>query len=117
MADIELKQGDLAPPAVLTLTDSNGTAIDISTASALRVNMTRQSLGREVRFKDRTASSMQSGTSPNFTNKGMIRYDWQAGDTGAPGDYLLEAEAVFSGVEQTHPGRGYITVRIDPALG
>lgn len=117
MADIELKQGDLGPPAVLTLTDSTGAAIDISSASALRVSMVRHSVNREPRFQDRTADSMQSGVSPNFVNKGMIRYNWQAGDTGAPGDYLLEAEAVFSGSEQTHPGRGYLTVRIDPSLG
>lgn len=51
------------------------------------------------------------------TTEGIVRYDWQVGDTTVVGLHLAEFELIFQGSrKESYPREGYIDVSIEPDL-
>lgn len=49
---------------------------------------------------------------------GIVRYDWAAGDTDAPGSYRAELEVTYAnGKTRTFPNEGYLAIRVVGDLG
>jgi hypothetical protein len=67
-----------APSLFGTLTHSDGTAFDLTTAVAVRFQM-RSSIDRRFSV-DAVATIVTPAT-------GAVRYDWLAGDLATPGDF------------------------------
>lgn len=105
---IKMKSDDLLPPVEATLKEANGTAIDLSTYNSVNFTMENESGSVVVNA---------AATIVDATN-GEVRYEWQSGDTDAPGVY--KAEFVLTdpnGNELTIPSEDYIDVHIERSTG
>lgn len=47
---------------------------------------------------------------------GVVTYDWQAGDTDTPGEYVVEWHVTASGKRWTVPSADPVTLTIRPQL-
>ena len=102
-----IKQNDTSPSIEATLTDINGTAINIADAS--------------VRFhmKNLTNNSVVVDAAANIVTaaSGIVRYDWQAADTAKAGIYSCEFEVTYSDASiETFPNDEQIIVSIEGEL-
>lgn len=98
-----LKQGDTLDDLDRTLRNADGTAIDLSTATAVRFHMRRAG----TVIVDAAASVV--GTASD----GNVRYEWQSGDTDTPGHFQSEFEVTFaSGKVITVPNDGFMPIII-----
>jgi hypothetical protein len=86
MATFVIKQNDTSPSIEATLTNINGGAINIASAS-VRFHM--KNMSNNVLTVD------QPATIVNAAN-GIVRYAWQAADTQTPGMYNCEFEVTYS---------------------
>jgi hypothetical protein len=97
-----IKQNDTSPAMLADLLDANGQPVDINGAS--------------VRFHMRPISSAQVKISEDaviVSQNGVVRYDWQTGDTDAIGSYKAEFQVTYGdGSIETFPNDGYIRVEI-----
>jgi hypothetical protein len=100
---IAVKRNDLAPSVVGTLTNADGTVVNLT--------------GSTVRFKMRDnrgqlkVNALATVTSPAA---GAVSYDWVLGDTDTAGPFQAELEVTLpSGKVETFPNRGFIPVLID----
>lgn len=106
-ATFYIKQNDTAPSLEVALTDSNGRKRDMSQAAAVRFHM-----------KDENGNVLvdNAGLVIN-TTKGIIAYQWQAGDTANTGTHSAEFEVEYNnGQIETFPNTGYIKVIIKDDL-
>ena len=107
-ASFYIKQNDTAPSIEAALLDSNGRVKSMVNASAVRFHM-----------KDENNTILvQSGigTIVNAT-KGIVAYEWQAGDTSNTGIHSAEFEIEYTnGQIETFPNTGYIKVIIKDEL-
>lgn len=102
MASFTMVRNDTAPPITATLTDSAGTAIDLSGAT-VRFHMV-DSAGA---VKVDAACTVTSATG------GVVSYSWAAADTDTSGSYKAEWEVTFSdGTIRTFPSPSKTMVRI-----
>lgn len=86
-----------------TLQDANGDSVDI-TGAAVRFHMRRT--GVATTTIDASATIVTAET-------GIVRYDWQSGDTASVGSYQVEFEVTYiDGAIETFPNKGYIAVEI-----
>lgn len=111
MADHWIKQGDTSPALQTTLQDANGDAVDIDGAAVRMI--ARRIRQTEIWLEVDPIEIVQQGTGDEATDKGVVRYEWQAGDTDVAGGYEAEFEVTFDGGEvETFPNGGYYTIAI-----
>lgn len=105
MADINLKQFDLEPPATISLVNAVGAALDLTSAVSVSFRMMDVLTHVELFMRPATVDDPASG---------QIMYDWQARDTGVVGAYYGEFVVEWTaGRPQSYPRDGYITIAVD----
>lgn len=106
---LKVKQGDLQLPVPLTLTQSDGTPVDLTSAHAVTINI--RPVGNDtITIPGRTCTI-------DTPTAGEISFAWQTGDTTTPGLYLAEVLLEWvAGEPQTFPGDGFIEIYIEPDL-
>jgi hypothetical protein len=93
-----LKVGDTAPVLQATLTDSSGSAVNLSGATARF---------RLLEPRGGTSKIDASATIHDATN-GVVRYPWGDSDTDEAGRYRAEFEVEYAdGSVETFPNDGY----------
>jgi len=109
MADFTIKANDRKPDLVVLCLDAAGAAVDLTTASSVKLIMS-SSVGATPKV-DAAATITDAAT-------GEVTYAWQAGDTDTPGRYIGEIEVTWSvGVVQTFPSDGFLDIRVAGELG
>ena len=107
MATFIMKQNDTSPSIEATLTDINGTAINLNDAS-VRFHM--KNLSNSVVVVDAAATIVTAAS-------GIVRYDWQSADTAKAGIYSCEFEVTYSDASiETFPNDEQIIVSIEGEL-
>jgi hypothetical protein len=101
-----IKQSDTSPSIQATLQDSNATPINLSGAT-VRLHM--KLLG--------SSTVLEREVSVVTPFSGIIRYDWQDGDTSVAGTYNAEFEVTYADLSvETFPNTGNIAIVITPEL-
>lgn len=109
MADYTIKQGDLLPSIEGVCTDAAG-PVDLTAADAVRFHL--RALG-----SDPTADpTVDADAVVVDADAGLVRYDWQDGDTDLPGYYRAEFEVTSAGKPTTFPNNTDTIVHIRPAV-
>jgi len=107
MATFTMKQNDTSPSIEATLTDINGTAINLTDAS---VQFHMKNLSNSEVVVDEAASIVTAAS-------GIVKYDWQAADTAKAGIYSCEFEVTYSDASiETFPNDEQIIVSIEGEL-
>lgn len=110
MADeVRLKKGDVLPVLRMTLKDSDGVALDLTSVSAVTFRMR----GRGAAAPKVSAA----GAVVAPATSGVVEYAWQAADVDTVGVYDAEWALTYPGGGQTVPTAGYVTVIIEQSLG
>lgn len=92
-----IKQNDTSPSLVATLKDFEGDAINLTDAT-VRFHM--KSIDGTLKI-----DAPMTVVSPSTV--GVIRYDWQAGDTDTVGTYYIEFEVTYADNSiETFPNTG-----------
>lgn len=100
---LHIKQHDTAPPVQITVTEW-GKRVDLTRAAQIRLLGTLNG----VLVLDRLVTGDAAG---------VIKYDWQAGETDVTGRMQIEVEVTWlDGHVQTFPPRGYLPVEIEADL-
>lgn len=103
-----IKQNDTAPSIEAVLTDANGRTKSMAEAASVKFHM-----------KSETGTILiEDGTGTVKTPaKGIVAYDWQAGDTSNTGIHNAEFEITYNnGTIETFPNTGYIRVIVKDEL-
>jgi len=107
-ASFYIKQNDTAPSIEAALKDSNGRVKSMANASTVVFHMSDENGNILVQNG--------LGTIINAT-KGVVAYDWQAGDTSNTGIHSAEFQIEYTnGQVETFPNTGYIKVIIKDEL-
>ena len=107
-ATFYIKQNDTAPSIQAVLTDSNGKARSMANASQVRLHMSTEG-GTNV-------ISNGIGSVVNAT-KGIVAYEWNAGDTATAGIHDAEFQITYvNGQVETFPNNSYIKVVVKEEL-
>jgi len=107
-ASFYIKQNDTAPSIEAVLTDANGRVRSMSNAANVR-----------FRMKSEKGTTLINGGVGYVVNasKGIVAYEWQAGDTATVGMHNAEFEIEYSnGQIETFPNTGYIRIIIKDEL-
>lgn len=106
--DFFIKQGDTAPAIVASLTDADGEIVPLTGATVMFIMKDKLS-GEVVVEADGTVTDASGG---------VVKYDWQPGDTDVPNPYNAEFEVHFAdGTYETFPNSKYIVVKVITDLG
>jgi len=101
-----IKQSDTSPSIQAALQDSNLTAINLTGAT---VNFHMKLLGGTTMLNEEMII-VEPLT-------GLVRYDWQDGDTSIAGTYYAEIEVIYSDLSvETFPNTGNLAIVITPEL-
>lgn len=101
-----IKQSDTSPSLQATLQDADGNAININGAS-IRFHM--KAVGGAVVIDQPMTIVNAAG--------GIVKYDWQSGDTDTAGTYYAEFEVTYSDLSvETFPNNTNETILIIPQL-
>jgi hypothetical protein len=104
MATFIIKQNDTSPSIVATLTDINGTAINVTGAS-VRFHM--KNMSNNSLIIDQSATIVTAAS-------GIVRYAWQSADTQKTGLYSCEFEVTYTDNSiETFPNDDKIIVSIE----
>ena len=98
-----MKKDDLLPVLIVTLTDDDDTAEDLTTASGVTVR---------IKKPDDTVLALRACVVAADPTTGVVTYTWQAGDTDTAGLLDLEFLATFSAKVKTFPSRGFVKVQV-----
>ena len=99
-AVFEIRKGDRLPPYQVDALDKNENPIDLSGQTAIVFSMRDRGTG--VLKISEVAGSLEVGEDGVTYNR--MRYDWQANDTSAVGEFEGEFELTFSpGVKRSFP--------------
>lgn len=110
MSDFNIKQYDLLPDLVLTVSDGD-TPVDLSAAGSAKLILSNRA-GILVE------ASLEIADQEDEDNWGQVRYVWQAGDTDTVGSYNMEVEVLWAGARpQTFPDKGYLKLAVNKDLG
>lgn len=99
-----IKRHDRAPSVTFVVLDADGFPQDLTEFTAVKFLM-----------RKRNASTLSVEHAAAFEDKesGLVRYDWQAGDTEEAGTFFAEFELqAADGRKQTAPSRGLIRIDI-----
>lgn len=99
-----IKRGDRAPYLQVQVLNPDDTARDLSTASAIQLNM-----GKEGALVPKI--NMQPMTSI-FLGQGIVEYRWAAADTDTVGEFRAEIVVTEGGKSESFPHDGYIIVEV-----
>ena len=98
---------DTSPAIQVTCQDSSGTAVSVAGASEVRFKMQTQ---------DKVTDKVNNTANTSIVDgaAGIVKYDWQTGDTDTAGVYLAKFIITYSdGTIETFPNAGrYIKVTI-----
>ena len=98
-----MKRHDTRPFLDVTLKQSDGTAIDLSSVSGVTFTM-KDSAANSIKV-NRGACSIVSATA------GSVRYSWTSSDTDTAGAYLGEFEIAYAnGDKMTVPTSGTLSI-------
>jgi hypothetical protein len=101
-----LKQNDTSPSIQATLKDASGSAVDLSGAT----------VKFHVKSVDGTLKVNQTATLVDEDN-GVVKYDWQAGDTDTVGTYYAEFQVSYADLTtETFPNNDNIVILIKSEL-
>ena len=101
-----IKAGDLLPALRVTLYQPDGTAQPL-TGATVRIHVKKPD--GTLHF-DRAVSAIEDAAG------GVVRYDWQAGDTAVAGRYTAEIEATIGGLPATYPNDRDLVILITEAI-
>ncbi len=102
-----IKEGDLLPIFDDTLYDTDGSALDLTTATG--VQLVYQRAG------DSTATTKTAAIDGAAT--GEVSYSWTSGDTDTAGDYTFEWLVTFTGGKpRRFPSTGHGSFKINRKL-
>lgn len=108
MTDFVVKRHDTKPDLIATLTDSDGTIANLSTATSVKVIGSSRDT-REVVFSRAPESA---------TSLGVVTMPLQTGDTATAGIINVEVEVTWpTGRIQTFPADGYLRMKVVADLG
>lgn len=100
-----IKQGMSRPYLAVTFEDSDGNAIDLSTATSVKFTM--RAAGSSVPVIDDVSSTITAATS------GRAEYRFTSTDTAIVGEYEGEFRIVWSPTDsEMHPADGYIAITV-----
>lgn len=101
-----IKQGDTSPSIKVALTDSDGTAINLTGCSV------------DFVMKDYNNGVVLNEAMTIVTPlQGIVQYDWQEGDTDSSGTFYAEFKVTYTNLSvETFPNNSNTTVVIYPAL-
>lgn len=103
MSDVTFYQDDTGPSLSGTLANSDGTPVNLASAT-VRFQMRRTD---DLRYTvDAPAAIVSAGA-------GTVRYDWADGDLATAGEYVSVWQITYSGGPVIHSATNTITV--DPA--
>jgi hypothetical protein len=103
---MNIKKGDLTPALKITCAGTDGSAVDLTTASSVQVVCRRE--GGSAALFTRAATGDANG---------VATYVWQAGDTGTEGRLLFEVLVTWPGTQpQRFPATSYLPVDVLPNL-
>ena len=103
---VDMKKGDTLPALVVTITKTDGTALDLTDSTAKFVMV--DSAGVEIIDEAMTVTDAENG---------IVQYEWQAGDTDTAGEFRGEVKVTYSdGTLITAPAVDYIPINIDEDL-
>lgn len=101
-----LKQNDTSPSIQATLKNASGSAVDLSGAT----------VKFHVKSVDGTLKINQTATLVDEDN-GVVKYDWQAGDTDTVGTYYAEFQVSYADLTtETFPNNDNIVILIKSEL-
>ncbi len=103
-----IKRGALYPKVDARLKNSDGTAIDLTTADGVTFSMRRLVDGEpgDVILQDEACTVVTAAS-------GIVEYAWQTGETDIAGAHIGEFTITWSpGVTEIVPTKGYLNVRI-----
>ena|ERR1700733_15837104 len=111
MSALNIKAGDTYPPISANLTDSSGaSAIDLTTASGVHLELQAQSGGTRI--------ASLGCTIPSLT-LGYVKHAWNPTETAMPDTWTGEFKinwASPSGAIQTVPNNGTFSIVINPPI-
>lgn len=109
MNSFVIRKGDRLPALTATLTDSAGTAVNLTGGT---VKLTMRILGGTTNKIDNASVTVVSATA------GTVSYAWAAADVNTTGLYHAEFEFTnASALERTFPNPDFIMVHVLPSLG
>lgn len=105
MSTFTIKENDTSPSWSATLTEAAGNL------SGSSVKLIMRKLGASSAKVDASATIVDA-------DAGIVRYDWQAGDTDTPGVYRAEWEVTYSDSSvESFPNGTFFLVSIEADLG
>lgn len=97
-----------------TLRDGTGAPLDL-TGMTCQLRIAEATTGRR-HVATRNGVIVQSGSAPDFVDKGVVAYDPVAADVANPGDYLAQWVLTAAGKLRTVPDAEPFAWRIEPAV-
>lgn len=91
-SDFNIKQGDNRPDLIVVLQDENG-PINLDGVDEVRFHMSDRD-SKDI-FIDAEATALQSGSEPNFVDKGKVMYRFSTDDTASYGEFYGEFQVSF----------------------
>ena len=112
MTTLYMTKGDLKPAIEATLKYLDGTTVDLTSATGVTFSMKKENGTVIISAKAGTISSAAGG---------IVRYDWEDGDTDTDGVFMAEFTVSWSaGAGATYiptltfPAKGDFEIRIRP---
>jgi hypothetical protein len=106
MSTFYIKQGDTLPRLRATLSRSDGTAIDLTTAVSVSMRMRGQG----------SASVLVKSAAIITAASGIVEVTWSVGDTATAGAYDAEFEITFADGVQSVPTDSFLTVIVSASF-
>ncbi len=107
MTTIYMTKGDLKPPIEATLKYLDGTVVDLTEATGVIFNMKKENGTLIINGK---AGSIVT------PNPGVVRYDWEEGDTDTRGVCYAEFVVSWPEGDLTFPAKGDFEIRFRERL-
>jgi len=110
---VTIKRTSLRPKITARLRNSDGTFVDLTTATGVTFTMRRL----EENGPDTVVLVDQPCAITNAA-QGIVEYTWQAGDTDVAGAHVGDFEVTWSpGVTEIIPTKGYLNIRVLQTAG